>query len=189
MTTTSINKVCKQCGCDYRDIPSRRVYFCSKKCWAYSVASKKEFICQYCHQKYVTGPTRNIKYCNRACYRESLKGVRRPRIVGERISKAKLHGREPANIRVIRKTAKYYRTREIVLNRDKNVCQICGERGNILHHIYKAFMHKDKIFNPDNGITLCGWCHDHRVSKHEGDWVSYFNFNLETREVLNSGFN
>lgn len=69
--------------------------------------------------------------------------------------------------------------------RDNYECQICGVRGNKLeaHHIVKFSENESLRLNKNNGITLCKDCHRGQVNFCENEWVSYFNFNLQTRGV------
>lgn len=50
-------------------------------------------------------------------------------------------------------------TYNIVLERDKGVCRLCGNNNIELHHIYYRSERKDLINDPDNCIMLCNKCH------------------------------
>lgn len=49
--------------------------------------------------------------------------------------------------------------REIVFDRDKHKCVICGEPGQDAHHIMERRLFPDEGYYLDNGATLCGPCH------------------------------
>lgn len=54
----------------------------------------------------------------------------------------------------------YHNWRKAVLERDLNVCQICGSTENLhAHHIEPFAKNIDKRLDLDNGITLCENCH------------------------------
>ena len=62
--------------------------------------------------------------------------------------------------------------RKSVLERDKHVCQHCGDTKNLcVHHI--SYWSDDPVnrVNIDNGITLCKSCHK---KEHEDDWFAHF---------------
>ena len=63
-------------------------------------------------------------------------------------------------------TPKYNRWRTAVFYRDSHECQLCGREDYIeAHHIMKKSKYPKRIFDVDNGITLCGPCTD-RTSCH-----------------------
>ena len=47
---------------------------------------------------------------------------------------------------------------QLILRRDKRICQKCGKRGNNPHHIFTR-ARNSTAFLPENGITLCTHCH------------------------------
>lgn len=49
--------------------------------------------------------------------------------------------------------------REIVFDRDKHKCVVCGEPGQDAHHIIERRLFPDEGYYLDNGATLCGVCH------------------------------
>lgn len=49
--------------------------------------------------------------------------------------------------------------RELVFERDRNKCVICGEPGQDAHHIMERRLFPDEGYYLDNGATLCGPCH------------------------------
>jgi len=47
-----------------------------------------------------------------------------------------------------------------IRNRDKHICQICGDKATFSHHlIYKA-LYPELSLNENNGISLCRNCHN-----------------------------
>ena len=56
-----------------------------------------------------------------------------------------------------------------IRERDKYLCQICSEDGNMVHHID----YDKKNCNPDNLVTLCNSCHSKTNSKRNY-WIFYF---------------
>lgn len=76
--------------------------------------------------------------------------------------------------RQIRFSRKYTEWRNLILNRDKSICQICYKYGINVHHkiefinIIKEFNIKSyedslkcvELWDLNNGITLCKDCHD-----------------------------
>jgi hypothetical protein len=59
--------------------------------------------------------------------------------------------------------------REKVFERDNWTCLWCGQRGNRLepHHIIPTREDLTKIFDVDNGITLCYECHRKTIMKEK----------------------
>jgi len=49
--------------------------------------------------------------------------------------------------------------RELVFERDRNKCVICGAPGQDAHHITERRLFPDGGYYLDNGATLCGPCH------------------------------
>lgn len=47
----------------------------------------------------------------------------------------------------------------LIRKRDKFTCQICGEKGNLVHHLIHKSKYPLLAFNVNNGITLCKKCH------------------------------
>jgi len=88
--------------------------------------------------------------------------------------------------RKIRRLYIWKEWREKVFKRDDYTCQICGERGKELHpnHIKKFADFPDIRFVTNNGITLCSICHTTLINQHEEEWQSYFNFNLQVRNIF-----
>ena len=64
-------------------------------------------------------------------------------------------------VTLLRASAKYQIWRNLVFLRDNFTCQKCGETKKFLNAHHKIHVSKDisKIFNVNNGITLCVDCH------------------------------
>lgn len=64
----------------------------------------------------------------------------------------------------------------VVKERDGYTCQVCKEKiyGNncIAHHIKSKESYPDEVFNFDNGVTLCRFCHTsiHHKGKTQIAW-------------------
>lgn len=68
-----------------------------------------------------------------------------------------------------RNSPEYDAWRKEVVNRDK-VCQCCGYDNKLqAHHIYGYRDNKELRVDPDNGITLCVFCHDKYHSAYGRD--------------------
>lgn len=66
-----------------------------------------------------------------------------------------------------RRSYKYKLWKKSVLERDKHICQKCGNKNNlIVHHIKHFNSNKELRFDINNGITLCQECHK-EVHKNE----------------------
>ena len=49
---------------------------------------------------------------------------------------------------------------QAVRNRDKNICQNCGDKAVNSHHIIHKKTYPQLMLNINNGISLCKKCHD-----------------------------
>lgn len=76
-------------------------------------------------------------------------------------------------------------TRNLVLDRDHNKCQICNSRNNLhIHHIVKRRNGGDH--NPDNLVTLCASCHRH-IEIGDIDYAMDKCFENAKRNYFNNG--
>lgn len=166
-----IKKICKFCKKEYFDVPKRRKVYCSFEC--FSKAKKNVYLCKNCGCSYITTKSRNTIFCSRKCLFLWNIGKIRPAWIGEKISIAKLAGREPTESKRIRKLAKFSKVRKQMLERDAFTCQICFEPGLDAHHIYTIREHPELAYELSNLVTLCKKCHDQKVSHRESDWVEY----------------
>lgn len=46
-----------------------------------------------------------------------------------------------------------------VLKRDHHICQICGRKADVAHHILYKALYPQLCLNINNGISLCQGCH------------------------------
>lgn len=64
-------------------------------------------------------------------------------------------------VKGIRRSPEFYQWRKAVLQRDNYVCQDCGAIDNLeAHHIRSIIDYPESIFEFENGLTLCGDCHN-----------------------------
>jgi hypothetical protein len=73
------------------------------------------------------------------------------------------------------KTPEYLYWQKSVFRRDKNTCRLCDKTKCPIaaHHIYMKAKYPDKVFDVNNGITLCNKCH-HKTIGHEDSYVNHF---------------
>ena len=74
--------------------------------------------------------------------------------------------------------------RQIVLNRDFYICQVCGEPNcNTVHHIVELtpvnINDIDITLNPENLITLCKQCHDEVHERNYRQEVKWYAFDAD----------
>jgi len=63
-------------------------------------------------------------------------------------------------VRGIRRSPEFYQWRKAVLERDNHICQDCRTTENLsAHHIFSIIDYPEKVFDIDNGLTLCHECH------------------------------
>lgn len=188
---TIINRktfICKNCGIPYIVNVSRNTTYCSRKCMMIYFHSNEDIkLIRY----------KNISITKKGIFPQQLhtkqaainriiaikkSGNKPPSPLGRKSSietrqkLSELHfgeknqmwkgGVTPIN-KKIRFSLKYKLWRESVFERDNYTCQICGERGGILHsHHIKQFAYYPELrFEVNNGITLCKKCHDIKHTK------------------------
>jgi len=64
----------------------------------------------------------------------------------------------------------FYSIRKVIRERDNYICQICGKRGNHVHHID----YNKQNCKEGNLITLCRACHL-KTNRNRKIWINYFN--------------
>ncbi len=72
----------------------------------------------------------------------------------------------------LRKTTEYLKWRKNVLERDKHICQICGEQGNIVDHIKPFCLYVELRLDLNNGRTVCKICNN-KLPTHGGKALKY----------------
>lgn len=71
----------------------------------------------------------------------------------------------------------YKKWRREIFERDNYTCQICGERGKKLNadHITPVFKEREKIFDIENGQTLCILCHNEKTKNElKENWINQY---------------
>jgi len=154
---------CKNCGKKIKKYPSQikvgEGKYCSKKCYTQAMKGidlfsnavrgrkkkiRVEINCFVCRKLFETVPSKIgvRKFCSKKCYF----------VYHEKVIK---------NITQIRNSNSYKTWRLSVYNRDGFKCQSCGQVGKNLnaHHIVPVSVNPMRIFDLDNGITLCNICH------------------------------
>lgn len=73
-------------------------------------------------------------------------------------------------------TPEYKSWRTYILTRDKYTCQMCGSDGGRLeaHHIKPKARFPELTLDPNNGITLCYYCHRRLVTGKEENFMFIF---------------
>lgn len=164
---------CKYCGTEFyktqSQITNGEGKFCSKNCYTGSMKGIDLFAlrgvkkaqksrirvtinCKVCNKEFESVPSQiGIRhFCSRKCYMIE--------------HKAKI-----INMRYLRDSKLYKIWRIKVYSRDNFTCQFCGKVGNGIeaHHIISIIDDITKIFDVNNGITLCIECHKlaHKYSK------------------------
>jgi 5-methylcytosine-specific restriction endonuclease McrA len=89
-----------------------------------------------------------------------------------------------------RMSVEYLDWRNRIYKRDKYTCQCCATIGGNLnaHHIENFSSNIDKIFDLDNGITLCQNCHNifhKRYGKRNNNVIQLNEFYINTKEGEN----
>jgi len=104
---------------------------------------------------------------------------RRGKYVGEKAG----HWKGGSYAGLHRHTAEWKDWRKSVFSRDDYTCQMCGRRGVYLeaHHIWPRAKYPDRVFDIDNGITLCRDCHNLTKGKKE-QFIATFEEKLKRGE-------
>ena len=149
--------ICPICGNSFRAIHDhkgktiRHQIYCSRACWNIRNPIIK-MSCPVCGKEFYERVGRK-KYCSHKCYSEHLKtikGDKAPRWDG---------GKTKAS-QCIRTSSEYRMWRYKVLERDNFTCQMCGAKTELeAHHIKEFSKYPEKIFEINNGVTLCHSCH------------------------------
>lgn len=91
------------------------------------------------------------------------------------------HGGTTPEREAKRKSTEYKLWRKKVYARDNFKCCICESKENInAHHIIAIYNDESKIFDLNNGITLCQKCHEKTYGK-ENEFIDYFKGLIEGR--------
>lgn len=161
---------CLNCGKKFRAklslVKSGRKKFCSKQCvyqWAsenltgsrrYNWVKKIARICFNCGSKFQTDKWKvdkgRGKYCSAKCKVEHMRGEHAPGWKGGLSF-------EPYPVQF------NGRFKEMIRERDRYMCQVCGKQGRIVHHIN----YDKQETTAENCVTLCAPCHSITNGKRE----------------------
>lgn len=142
-----IKIICQKCGKEFEVINGhRKRKYCSKEC-AGNAKNRIQKICVICGKGYETIPRQEKKYGSKCCSFECLIKYN-----------AKINT-VPAIKAKNRTGCKEWRdTRQKVLERDKNICQVCRNGENLIVHHIESW-EETKNNNLENLITMCRSCH------------------------------
>lgn len=110
--------------------------------------------------------SRKLFFCNHPCHADYLSRTQ----IG--LNNSNWKGGRTIWIQNIRSSLEYQEWRTAVFKRDDYTCQDCSDHngGNLeAHHLEAIFQSNEKIFDIDNGRTLCIPCH----SKTRGHELEY----------------
>jgi endogenous inhibitor of DNA gyrase (YacG/DUF329 family) len=104
--------------------------------------------------KCVANRSKNL-FCNKKCKGEWMSKNK----IGENSSGWK--GGLTEKLKLVRASIDMVNWRKSIFKRDNYTCQFCGDYGSVLnaHHIVPLTIDENKIFDINNGITLCESCH------------------------------
>lgn len=123
-----------------------------------SIAQRSSVECDYCgsvfEKKDAVINITEHNFCNMECrdkwQSENLKGNANPHWKGGNTNRVNRK----------RNSKKYKQWRKNIFERDGYVCQECGSNSDLhAHHIVPVSEDESKMFDLDNGVTLCGECH------------------------------
>lgn len=159
-----------------RKYPNRKKYFKGKTIYIKT--------CEFCQREYTANYKNHLKsrFCSLSCsaksrpefifsmkgkttsekQKQSIKsGADHPRWIEDRTISMEKHR--------LRGTSEWSEWRKSVFERDNYTCCECGIKGGTLepHHIIPLRTDITKVFEIDNGITLCRPCHVKTIRKEE----------------------
>ena len=164
----TVTRICDDCG-KIDIVKWNKHQF--EKC--YDCGHKREIHYQHCTEcgKDLRHWNKDVKLC-RECWREQNKGETHPS-----------YGKSWHDLRTNKENTHKYKIRKWrtqVKERDNYICQICGHinKNVIAHHLYDRCNFPDKIYDLDNGVTLCKSCHSkfHSSYGHYGKPVTLNEF-------------
>jgi hypothetical protein len=154
-----ISIICGFCNKEFFDKPNRASVrrHCSKECQNNARRTVSPRPCFYCGIEFKPAHRRKEAiYCSRKCYMKGAVGKNAPRWLGGKSF-------EPYPVAF----NKEFKTR--VRERDNYTCAICGEYGNVVHHI--NYVKMDTF--PKNCIIVCSSCHI-KTNTNREYWIEYF---------------
>jgi len=158
---------CEICGLIIYRLPfhikKNKHFFCSSKCHNLFLGrNKKKIICKYCGKTIYKSNSmiKKSNFCSDKCLRLFNQKENHPRWIQDRSKVKDLNT-------TIRTSKAWKKWREVVFERDKYICQLCGAiNGNGYrvelhpHHIKSFKDYPNLRFDISNGITLCISCHN-----------------------------
>ena len=169
---------CKVCGVRFSYDGAGRIRTCRKcllktvkcKCGCGEEAPKYNPLGKlnkgYCSGHYSRTPEHKRKFdINRN--RQGMRGRQHSKETKQKMSLAR-QGSKNANwkggltrlVRGIRRSPEFHQWRKAVLRRDNYTCRDCGATGELnAHHILSLIDYPDRVFDINNGLTLCAKCH------------------------------
>lgn len=162
----------KKLGVPVRD-GSTRAKLNAQKYPRKQIQNKITVACAWCDKEYLVWPYRvretKYFYCSKECKAAHWS----QEYTGENAFNWK--GGEWKRLADKRGWTRYKKTRCVALERDKYQCQLCGSKEKIVtHHIIPVKERPDLIFDPNNLIILCDWCHCNKVNFHEDEYKEFF---------------
>lgn len=132
--------------------------------------------CRNCGREFLEWPCRRGFYCSVSCSGKSQVGVK--------LSKSKRGENNPnwrggvsgERLKLI-DSINYRQWRKDVFERDNYTCRKCSKRGVRLNadHIIPYFKDRAKIYDLDNGQTLCYNCHLEKTRQEmQENWVNQY---------------
>jgi 5-methylcytosine-specific restriction endonuclease McrA len=187
-------RICSVCGKEFvvkqKKLNNEWSEYCSKECagkgykghpaWNKGTTNYVIVECKHCGKEMkVKDWKRKKEFCSWACWGKyhQEKGT------------FKRSDNPPSWRRTVFHTPEYKSWRKAVLTRDGGVCRECWDKDNIknrkelvAHHIVPIYADKSKVFEVDNGITLCKSCHL-KTLNHEAEFSDYY-FNVLKLEPI-----
>jgi len=83
----------------------------------------------------------------------------------------------------------------LVRVRDEFVCYVCSEKIKVrakaqAHHVYPKSIYPEKAYDLDNGVCVCGRCHQPLIHSTNSSWKKFTGFfKRHLRRVKNARFN
>ena len=128
-------------------------------------------ICTYCNNVIYRSkvPGRKIFFCNRNCQGLHFSNNRK------RENNPNWKGGRKSYFAVLYSSREYKEWRDTIFGRDDYTCSDCSQYGGDLeaHHIYPVSAFPEKVFDVDNGITLCTDCHK-KIRRKEFDFIEKY---------------
>lgn len=161
-----ISSLCLYCGEAVLHYPSRPRKYCSQKCnnaSGHAHRGKKHTPATI--QKFKLIAEQKREAISKGWFKKNHKMWNHPNVKKHWIKpgtkpKNWLGGKQSPSEK-IKNDPRYHKWRVAVFLRDKMTCQICGDKPKVIQadHIYSKYKYPEKVFDLDNGRTLCVPCH------------------------------